>query len=1055
MNLLRFALRRPLSLMVVLVAVLMAGAMAVRRMPRDILPTLGVPTIYVAQPYGGMDPAQMEGFLTYYYEYHFLYINGLEHVESKSVQGTALIKLQFHPGTDMASAMAETVGYVNRARAFMPPGTVPPFVMRFDAGSLPVGDLVFTSETKTVAELQDLAINRVRPLFSTLDGVSAPPPFGGSARAIVVRLNPDRLRSYGISPDEVVNAVAAANTISPSGNVRIGNFMPMVPVNSTVQKISDLEAVPIRPGALPAVFLRDLGTVEDSADITTGFALVNGRRTVYIPVTKRASASTLAVVDLVKANLPKFQAVLPDDVKVAYEFDQSPYVTRSIKGLTSEGLLGALLTGLMVLLFLRDARSAIIVILNIPLALFAALIGLWATGQTINMMTLGGLALAVGILVDEATVALENIHAHLERGRPLGRAVYDATLETMGPRFLAMLCVIAVFIPSFFMTGAGRALFVPLSLAVGFAMIASYFLSSTFVPVLSVWLLRGHAQATPRKSGTFSRLESAYAGAVSGLVKRRWVLVVVYLLACLAVFTVARRGLGSEIFPTVDAGEFQLRLRGPSGTRVERTEAITQEVLAAIDEEAGKGNVLSTIGFLGIQPPSYPINTIYLWTSGPEEAVLQVKLKEHTIGIEILKERLRARFARDMPSVRFSFEPSDILSRVMSFGADTPVEVAISGGTLATSRDYAEKVRTALSSIPSLRDLQIKPALDYPTLQVNVNREKAGVLGVRTSDVSRSLTTATSSSRFVTPIYWADPGSGVAYQIQVDLPPSRMGSMDEMLNLPVGPTGGRAIPLRSLATVTEGSAVGEYARYNMQRTVTVTANVSGEDLGNVAKKVEKALRQADAPPPRTAVNVRGQIVPMNEMLEGLQNGLLLTVIVLFLLLAANFESIRLSLAVVSSVPAVISGVALALWATGTTLNIQSFMGAVMAIGVAVANAILLVTFAERERRAGAGPIEAAVKGARSRLRPILMTSLAMLAGMLPMAAGWSEGGEQMAPLGRAVMGGLGLATVATLLVLPAFYALLAAKTVISSSLDPEDPASRHRDVPPDPIQVTR
>jgi multidrug efflux pump subunit AcrB len=1040
--------------MVVLLAVIMAGAMAVRRMPRDILPTLGVPTIYVAQPYGGMDPAQMEGFLTYYYEYHFLYINGLEHVESKSVQGTALIKLQFQPGTDMASAMAETVGYVNRARAFMPPGTVPPFVMRFDAGSLPVGNLVFASETKTVPELQDLAINRVRPLFSTLEGVSAPPPFGGSARAVVVRLNPDRLRSYGISPDEVVNAMAAANTISPSGNVRVGDMMPMVPVNSVVQKISDLEAVPIRPGAQPAVFMRDIGTVEDSSDITTGIALVNGRRTVYIPVTKRASASTLAVVDLVKANMANFQAVLPDDVRVSYEFDQSPYVTRSISGLTSEGLLGALLTGLMVLLFLRDFRSALIVVINIPLALFAALAGLWATGQTINIMTLGGLALAVGILVDNATVMLENIHTHLERGRPKARAVFDATLEAMGPCFLAMLCVVAVFIPSFFMSGAGRSLFVPLSLAVGFAMVMSFLLSTTLVPVLSVWLLKDRSSVA-HEGGAFSRFETGYGRLLTRLVGARVILLVAYLLVSVAVIRVVGQRLGSEMFPTVDAGEFQLRLRAPSGTRIERTEVLTHEVLSTIDAEAGKGNVESTLGFIGIQPPSYPINTVYLWTSGPEEAVLQVKLKERAVPLESFKERLRAQFAHDMPSVRFSFEPSDILSRVMSFGADTPVEVAVSGGTLASSREYAEKIRTALGGISSLRDLQIKPALDYPVLQVHVDREKAGMLGVRTSDISRSLTTATSSSRFVTPIYWADPGSGVAYQIQVDLPPSRMGSMDEMLNLPVGPTGGRAIPLRSLATISEGTAVGEFARYNMQRTVTVTANVSGEYLGSVAKKVEKALREAGAPPARTAVNVRGQIVPMNEMLEGLQNGLLLTVIVLFLLLAANFESTRLSLIVVSSVPAVIGGVVLALWITRTTLNIQSFMGAVMAIGVAVANAILLVTFAERERRAGVSRVEAAVLGARSRLRPILMTSLAMLAGMLPMAAGWSEGGEQMAPLGRAVMGGLALATLATLLILPAVYALVAARTVHSSSLDPEDPASRRHDVSPDQIQVTR
>src|SRR4051812_37254124 len=472
-------------------------------MTRDIFPPLGVPTIYVAQPYGGMDPAQMEGYLTYYYEYHFLYITGIEHVESKSIQGASLMKLQFHPGTDMSQALAETISYVNRARAFMPPGTVPPFVTRFDAGSVPVGHLVFSTDNpnRTVGQMQDAALNLVRPLFATLPGVSAPPPFGGSARTIAINVKPDRMRAYNLSPDEIVQAMAQANTISPSGNMNLGDKYPIVPVNAIVKNIKDLEGVPLRSGPNGAVFLRDVATVEDGSDIVTSYALVNGRRTVYIPVTKRADASTLSVVNLVKGNLVKFQSVLPTDVKVGYEFDQSPVVLGAIRNLAREGALGAILTGLMVLVFLRDWRSALIVVLNIPICLLAAIFALWLTRQTVNLMTLGGLALAVGILVDEATVTIENIHTHLTRGARLARAAYDATLETTVPRLLAMLCILAVFIPAFFMTGAARALFVPMALAVGFSMVASYLLSSTLAPVLAVWILRAQGQSQPAATG--------------------------------------------------------------------------------------------------------------------------------------------------------------------------------------------------------------------------------------------------------------------------------------------------------------------------------------------------------------------------------------------------------------------------------------------------------------------------------------------------------------------------------------------------------------------------
>ena len=694
MTILNLSLRRPLTVVVLILAVCLGAWVALQRMSRDVFPPLGIPTIYVAQPFGGMDPAQMEGYLTYYYEYHFLYITGIEHVESKSIQGASIMKLQFHPGTDMSAALSETVAYVNRARAFMPAGTPGPFVTRFDAGSVPVGYLVFstTNESRTVGQMQDAALNSVRPLFATLPGVSAPPPFGGSARTILVNVKPDRMRAYNFSPDEIVQALSQANLISPSGNMNLGDKYPIVPVNAVVKNIKDLEGTPLRTTANGAVFLRDVATVEDSSDLVTSYALVNGRRTVYMPVTKRSDASTLTVVELVKNNLAKFQSVVPDDIKVTYEFDQSPVVTRSIKDLVKEGAVGAVLTGLMVLLFLRDWRSAFIVVINIPLSLLAATFALWISGQNINLMTLGGLALAVGILVDEATVAVENIHAYLARGTTLARAALDATRETALPRLLAMLCVLAVFIPAFFMQGAAKALFVPLALAVGFAMIASFILSSTLVPILSVWFLRGHAGEV-HDATFFSRLQGAYAGLLRGVVAMRWLLVLVYLVAAIGIIWVVGRRLGTEIFPQVDSGQLALRLRAPTGTKVENTEQVALKALDLIKREAGADNVALTMGLVGVHAANYPVNLIHLWNGGPEEAHLSIQLKSGApIKIPAFKEKLRAVFAAELPDVRVSFEPSDIVSRVMSFGSPTPIEVAVSGPSLAVNKEHADKI---------------------------------------------------------------------------------------------------------------------------------------------------------------------------------------------------------------------------------------------------------------------------------------------------------------------------------------------------------------------------
>jgi multidrug efflux pump subunit AcrB len=1073
MKLVLWALRRPFSVMVLTMAVALGAFLAIgnslfdalglpypeglpKGMEVDIFPALNLPVIYVCQPYGGMDPAQMEGFITNYYEYHFLYVSGIDHVESRNVQGMALMKLYFHPGTNMAQAMAETINYINRSHAFMPPGTVSPFVMRFDTGSVPVGYLVLSSDTRSIAEIQDLALFRVRPMFSTLPGVSAPPPFGGSARTVVISLDEQRLQSYQLSPDEVINALVRGNSISPSGNIPVGDKFPIVPVNTVVRDVNQLGTIPIRTGTTP-VYIRDVATIQDSADAPAGYALANGRRAVYILATKRADASTLTVINNIKKALPKMKDALGNEgegIDVRFEFDQSPYVTRAVAGVLTESFLGAVLVGVMILLFLRDWRSAFVVVLNIPMALVASLLALWLTGQTINLMTLGGLALAVGILVDEATVEIENIHAQRRMGKAPAQAVLDGAARTALPRLLAMFCILAVFVSSFFMRGAARSLFVPLSLAVGFAMIASYLLSSTVVPILSVWLLNEHQDdPTAAAQKRFDRFRDRYQKLLTRTIRQPRLLILAYLAVCVVVMVFAAIYLGRDIFPAVDAGQFRLRMRAPDGTHIGRTERYAKQALNLIDAEVGAENVGVTLGYVGMIHSNFPVNAVYQWSRGPEEAILYVGLKKRLGRNEDLQERLRKRLSQAMPEVRFSFEPSDIVNDVMSFGSPTSVEIAVSGPAFADDRAYAEKVRQELAKIPFLRDLQYGQSLDYPTIDVNVDREKAGLAGLEPVDVSRALVTATSSSRFVVPNYWADPKSGIGYQVQVEIPravlrktenANAVSSVDALAQIPLKRTENGQVLVGDVASLHPGAMPGQYDRYNMRRQLTLTANVSSQDLATVSREVDRALARAGDPPKGVQVETRGQLPPLREIQSGLTIGLSLAVVIVFLLLAANFQSARLALITVATVPAVIAGVAIMLFATGTTLNIQSFIGAIMAIGVAMANSILLVTFAETRRREGVGSHAAAIEGASSRLRAILMTSCAMIAGMLPMALGLGEAGQQNAPLGRAVVGGLLAASFATLFVLPSLFLLVQSRANTSSaSLDPTDPHSAH------------
>ncbi|CCH53637.1 acriflavin resistance protein [Fibrisoma limi BUZ 3] len=1068
-QIIRSALRKPISVVVGVVAILFFSVMSLFTIPVDIFPNLDLPTIYVVQPYGGMAPDQMDGFIATRYQDHFLYVSGIRDIDVKTIQGLSLIKLQFYPGTDMAQAAAEVANNVSRAKAYMPEGTVPPQVVRFDASSVPVGQLVFESPTRSLNEIQDYASSRVRPMFSRIEGVSSPPPFGGNQRTIVVRVNPQLVRSYQLTPEEVIKAIVTNNQPSPAGNIRIGEKTLMTPVNSLVKKPEDFLNIPIRVGSGPTVFVRDVGTVEDAADVTVSYALVNGRRAVYIPVVKKSDASTLDVVNNIRKAMPELQNAVPEDVKISYEFDQSVYVTNSLKSLVTEGILGAVLTGLMVLLFLRDWRSVIIVVLTIPISILSAVILLNLFGQTINIMTLSGLALAIGILVDQATVTIENIHQHLEMGRgtsakPKPVAIWDACKEIVFPEFLILLAILAVFAPAFVMSGVPRSMFLPLSLSVGFAMIASFLLSQTFVPVLANWLLKSHieheaptlaldnqerhmiedAAAHPAANAKgFEKFKQRYSATLENVLNRRGLVVGGYLVGSLAIIVLCFMFIGTDILPHGNSHQFQMRLRIPDGTRVERTEMATLKVLDIIKESVGADNVEISSAYVGTVPSSYGTSNIFVFNSGPHEAVLQVSLNEaHSVSMDDLKEELRTRIAKALPTASISFEPIELTEKIMSQGASTPIEVTVAAKDLNEAGRFANKIRERMAKIDFLRDVQVAQPLSYPVLNVTMNRERAGQLGVTSTQVARSLVAATSSSRFTDKNLWLDESKGLAYQVQVQIPEYQMSSANDIGNIPL--KSGEMHPLLSdVATFSEGKAPGEYDRAGPNRLVTITANLQKKDLGSGRKAVEQAIKEAGEPPRGVLVEMGGQTNLLTDTLSSLQTGLMVAIVIIFLLLAANYQSFKLSLVILAAIPAVVAGALLMLLACGATLNLQSYMGLIMSVGVSVANAILMVTNAENLRLELGDTRRAVVMAANSRIRPILMTSIAMIAGMVPMASGFGEGGDQIAPLGQAVIGGLIASTLAALLILPCVFTQFQTKAALQSvSLDPEDPESK-------------
>lgn len=1046
MNMIKFALRKPIAIMVLVLGLLFFGLKAIKEIKVDILPEMDLPVVYIAHSFNGYTPQQMEGYFTKMYVNMMLFTNGIKTIESKNTQGLTLMKVTFYEGTEMGEAIATINALSNRSQVFLPPGAPPPFIIRFDASSQPVGQLVFRSNTKTNNQLQDIANFNARPFLIKIPGLTTAPPFGGSPRTIEVNIDPYKLRSHNLSPEQIVEAISRNNITSPSGNMYIGDKNYLTPTNNTVKEVAELGDIPIFKGSVDNVYVRDVATIKDGADIATGYALIDGKRSVYINIAKAGNASTLDVVNTLKKELPNIQRNMPDDVTISYEFDQSVYITNALKSLVVEGILGALLTGLMVLLFLNDRRAALIVIMTIPISIISGVLFLKLFGQTINIMSLSGLALAIGILVDESTVTIENIHQHFAMKKSKAQAIWDACKEIAFPKLLIMLCILAVFAPAFMMTGIPGSLFMPLAMAIGFSMIVSFLLSQTFVPVMANWLMKhtnGHCENPAHKEDWFSKFRNRFVNFLTKLTKQKKMIVSLSLVIVLAGGFALYQITGKDVLPTSNSRQFQVRIKAAEGTRIEVTEMKVKTFLSHLKKNVGEDNIAISSVFIGQHPSTFAVSPIYLYNAGPHEALMQVALKDLKGNSDELKDKLRTYYKEKMPELSISFEPIELTEKILSQGTNTPIEIRVSGMMKKMNRMYANKLLAKLKEIDYLRDQQIPQSLDYPAMQINIDRTRAAQLGLDVQDISKSLVAATASTRYTNKNFWVGGMMGIAYDVQVQTPQNILNSKDELANLPLSKNSDRPV-LGDVATITPTKELGESYNLGTMGYTTVTANLYKKDLEQASKDVHAAIASLGELPKGVNIELAGMVPVLEETLSSLAIGLLIAVFVIFLMLAATFQSFRVSIVILSTIPFVVVGALLMLNITGSTLNLQSYMGLIMSVGVSIANAVLLISNAETLRKSNNDAINSGVEAAKLRIRPIIMTTLAMIAGMLPMAIGFGEGGDQIAPLGRAVIGGLLFSTFSVLIILPLVFGWMQKKSsTISLSLDPEDENSIH------------
>ncbi|MGN4153674.1 efflux RND transporter permease subunit [Burkholderia gladioli] len=1040
----RLALRRPHTFVVLALLIAIAGPLAILRTPTDIFPNIDIPVVSIVWQYNGFSAEDMAHRITSIYERALTTdVDDIEHIESQSLNGVSVIKVFFHPGADINRAIAQAVSNASSILRVMPPGTLPPNVITYSASTVPILQLGLSSRTLAEQQLYDLGNSFIRTQLATVQGAAVPLPFGGKVRSIVVDLDPRALQAKGLSPIDVVNAVNAQNLILPGGSAKIGAREYNVQMNGSTQTIAALNDLPVKTAGGGVIYLRDVAHVRDGYIPQTNIVRADGKRAALLTVEKTGSASTLSIIGEVKALLPQIAAGLPKALSITPLADQSVFVKSAIQGVAREALIAACLTALMILLFLGSWRATLIIAVSIPLAVLSSLLALSALGQTINIMTLGGLALAVGILVDDATVAIENITHHLERGAPLEDAILTGAGEIAVPTLVSTLSICIVFAPMFLLTGVARYLFVPMAEAVIFAMVASYLLSRTLVPTLAMWLLRAPSGTARGSFARFQRgfehrfdmVRARYRGLLDGAIRHRRAVIAGFVLACLAsssLFAFA----GRDFFPAVDTGEIRLHLRAPTGTRIEQTARLADEVEAKIRSVIPPAQIASVLDDIGV--PVSGINLSYDSSGaiGTQDATVLITLKAGHAPTAGYVARLRNTLATAFPGVGFAFLPADIVSQILNFGLPSPIDIQIVGNRLDANRRVANQLLAQLRGVPGLVDARIQQPGDEPAIDVEVDRTRAILAGLQQRDVSQNLLIALSGSSQTSPNFWLDPTNGVSYPITIEAPQYEIDSLQALVNLPMpsprtaegsASDAAGAAPrnlLGSLGSFSRASQQAVVSHYNVQPVLDIYASTQGRDLGGVAADVTKLVDAARAQlPPGSRIVLRGQVQAMNASFSGLLAGLVFAVGLVYLLMVVNFQSWIDPAVIVSGLPASLAGIAWMLFATHTTLSVPALTGTILCIGIATANSILVVNAAREMLREGAPPWQAALEAGFTRFRPVVMTALAMLIGMLPMALGLGDGGEQNAPLGRAVIGGLAFGTVSTLLFVPVMFGL--------------------------------
>ena len=1045
----KVALQRPYTFIVLAILILLMGLFAIARTAVDIFPNIKIPVVAAIWSYAGLQPLEMANRIVLQTERTAqTTVNDIEHTESQSLNGISVVKYFFQPDANEVLSYAQITGVSQTALRQLPPGTNPPFILAYDASTVPIIQLALSSNTLSESAIFDAANNTIRTELATIPGAAIPYPYGGRQRQVQVDLDAQALRSRGLSGSDVVAAIASQNLILPAGTQKIGDLEYYIGINASPEKIEEMNDLPVSASNGSVVFVRDVAHVRDGSAPQTNIARMEGHRAALMTILKIGQTSTLDVIDAIKTRLPHVQSVLPEGLKIQPIGDQSVFVKASISGVVREATIAAVLTGLMILLFLGSWRSTFIIFISIPLSILASIACLAALGETINIMTLGGLALAVGILVDDATVTIENINSHLEEGAEVEDAILQGAHQIALPAFVSTLAICIVFVPMFFLAGIAKFLFIPLAEAVVFAMLASYLLSRTLVPTLSKYWLQKHEERQKHRTGFFQRWQQKFENGFEQMRDRYHALLEmalhggyrfagVFLAAMVGTallafpFSTYLPGLGQDFFPVVDAGQIKLHLRARTGLRIEETAALCDHVEAAIREVIPAAEVQSIVDNIGL--PYSGINLSYSTSApvGPSDADIFVALREDHHPSDSYKRKLRTVLASRFPSVSFAFLPADIVTQTLNFGLPSPIDIQVSGINTDANREVANSILQKMQGIPGAVDLRVQQAYDYPTLNVDVDRTKAIQLGLTQQNVASNMLVSLSGSFQTTPSFWTDPRTGTQYSVVAQSPQAQLDSINALATTPItsGPASGNSQLLANIATFHRGTSPAVVSHYNATSVIDVYGNAQGADLGFISTEVNKVVAEARKHLPKgTTINVRGQVTTMNASFRGLLFGLAGAVILVYLLIVVNFQSWLDPFIIITALPAALAGIVWMLFLSHTTVSVPALTGAIMCMGVATANSVLMVSFARERMDAGDDAFKAASAAGFARFRPVLMTALAMIIGMIPMALSLGEGAEQNAPLGRAVIGGLVFATVATLFFVPTVFVLIHGRT---------------------------